>query len=783
LAFLRGYWLAIFLTALGVCLSAEASPAPRVVSSSVHVPHLSGEPKLEDFLGMAPQGDVALQMAREDGFLQREPHDGEAASQRTEAYLGYDAGHLFVVFVCFDGQQGRVRAHMTRRENLHGEDTVGVYLDTFLDRRRSYAFVSNPLGVQRDMIWTESGGPDDSFDTVWDSQGRRTKQGYVVLLAIPFKSLRFPAQEGKRWGIVLQRKISRSGEVSSWPYISSKLQGLLTQEAELDGLNGISSGRNLTLTPYGVMRSFKQLDLRDDTNPHYTSKRIGGTGGLDAKAVLHQSFVLDATFNPDFSQVESDEPQSTANQRFEVYFPEKRPFFLENSDYFQGPSFTPEGMNFFQPRESFVFTRNILDPEFGLRLTGKTGPYSLGLLVSDDRGPGESVGPADPNFRKRAHFAVARVQREIGGRASIGLFYTDREFDAQYNRVAGLDARLKLGDNWVASAGADYSSTIDSDGLYSTGPAYDLLLDRKGRQFDYSLEYHDTSPGFITDTGFFRRPDIRRVIQSLNYNFRPEGKRIVSWGPHAGVARSYDYTGLLLDELYGAGGGIEFARQIHLEFGAGATRETLRPKDYSALPANKTFGEPYKFIGFFAQPLPSFSMRMIAFRSASINYNPPDGVAPYLADEEFIESAATVRPLTALGIENSYLLDRLRDRQSHSVAFTNHILRSKWNYQFTRKLSARIILQYSAVLSNPLLSSLSRTKGVNGDFLITYLVHPGTALYIGYNSNLENINPALCQRLPAGPCDAAGPGLLYRNGPLLNDGRLFFVKLSYQFRY
>ncbi len=750
---------------------------------TIIAPRLEGVPKLEDFLSMQPAGEIASRMARVDGFTQREPHDGEPASQRTEAYLGYNERHLFVVFVCFDDQPGSVRAHLTRRENMEGEDTVRVLLDTFADRRRSYGFVANPLGVQGDDIWTETNGSDASFDTVWDSRGSRTQRGYVVWIAIPWKSVRFPPGEEQRWGIILQRQIPRSSETSSWPHVSAKAAGTLTQEGQLTGLRGLPAGKNLSLTPYGVARSFKQLDLRDDVNPQYTSKHLGGTAGLDAKAVLHQSFVLDATFNPDFSQVESDEPQLTANQRFEVFFPEKRPFFLENSDYFQGPAFTLNGVGFFQPRENFVFTRRIQDPEIGLRLTGKSGPYSIGLLVSDDRGPGESVADNDPDFGMRAHFGIARIRRDFGDRASIGIFFTDREFSRQFNRVGGFDVRFKLDANWFLDAGAVYSSTNDSDDVYSTGPAYDFRLQRDGRQLNYSLEVHDTSPGFVTEAGFFRRPDIRRVLQVIDYKFRPEGKRVISWGPNLGIARSYDYSGLPLDEWYHFSLGIEFASQTNLGLFLGSLRETLRPKDFDALPVNRSYREPYSGFWVFSSPSRLFSWNLQYIHAASINFDPPDGVAPFLAKEENISVGLTLRPLTSLVIENTYLYDRLRDRQTGFDIFTNHILRSKWNYQFTRALSARLILQYNALLSNPSFSALDRSKNVNADFLITYLIHPGTALYVGYNSNFENIDPGLCRRLPSGLCDPDGPGLIFRNGRFVNDGRTFFVKLSYQFQF
>ena len=256
--------------------------------------------------------------------------------------------------------------------------------DTFHDRRRAYEFQTTPLGVQWDAIYTEAsrdetgGNWDTSWDTVWDSRGKVTSRGFVVWMSIPFKSLRFPATKQQEWGIILYRGIVRKNEDSFWPEISSRVEGRLGQAATLYGLEGISPGRSIELIPYGIMRGFRSLDTRDPYNPFFQSAEAQGQAGMDAKFVIHDHFVLDLTANPDFSQVESEDPQITVNQRFEVYFPEKRPFFLENEDYFRTPF-------------DLFFTRNIQDPSAGIRLTGKEGPYSVGLMTSDDRAPGLAV--------------------------------------------------------------------------------------------------------------------------------------------------------------------------------------------------------------------------------------------------------------------------------------------------------------------------------------------------------------------------------------------------------
>src|SRR5262249_47902320 len=255
---------------------------------------------------------------------------------------------------------------------------------------------------------------------------------------------------------------------------------------------------------YGLFRSFKELNLSDPNVPAYTQRSAFGQVGLDAKAVLKDKFVLDATANPDFSQVESDDPQVTVNQRFEVQFPEKRPFFLENSNYFQTPI-------------QLLFTRRIADPKWGVRLTGKDGPWAVGALVAETDSPGEPVSSDNPLFGKHALFAVGRVSHDIGTQSSIGLLYADREAGGFFNRVGSVDGRFKLGQNWAASVQGVFSATINPDddnfdlfnthGAYQAGSAAEVILQRDGRKLNYFLDYSDRSPNFRTLTGFDPQPD------------------------------------------------------------------------------------------------------------------------------------------------------------------------------------------------------------------------------------------------------------------------------------
>jgi hypothetical protein len=351
--------------------AASGGAAAETDRDVVTIPKLDRPPSLEEFAAMGSGAAADPAMVRVDTFTQRQPADGHAASQRTEAYLGYDEENLYVVFLAYDDDPHAVRARRVPREKTDGDDLVTLTLDTFGDGRRGYGFTANPYGIQSDFLETDERGRDMTFDTVWSSRGMVTDRGYAVLMAIPFKSLRYAGGPDQAWGILLERWIARAGEQDFFPRVPTSVQGHLSSEARLEGIGAPPPGRNMQFIPYVAFGSSKLLDTRDPLDASFVTKPAEVVGGLDAKFVIKSALVLDVTMNPDFGQVESDEPKASANERFELFTPEKRPFFLENSDYFQTPL-------------DLVFTRRIADPRVGVRLTGKVGPYAIGAIAMDD---------------------------------------------------------------------------------------------------------------------------------------------------------------------------------------------------------------------------------------------------------------------------------------------------------------------------------------------------------------------------------------------------------------
>jgi len=713
------------------------------------------------------------------GFIQNSPSDGKPATQRTEAYVGYDDTNLYVVMVCWDDRHS-VRGSLTRREPAEpfdSDDYVEIVLDTFHDRRHAFVFDVNPRAVQADALLTEGQQPDYSWDTLWYSRAKITKEGFVVWASIPFRSLRFHPTALNQWGLVLTRYNAQSNEFDNWPWISARIDSKLAQEAIATGFENISPGRNMQFIPYVESRTFRALDTRDPAQPRFDSACFRGKAGLDAKFVFYDSLVLDATINPDFAQVESDEPQNTANQRFEVFFPEKRPFFLENSNFFEAPL-----IGFTLPQPRFVFTRRIADPTFGVRLSGKQGAWNIGLLVADDRSAGLTVADSDPAHGQRAYFTIARVSRDLGQQSSIGAMYTDREFNGQFNRVGGLDGTFRLNKNWNASYRGYVSSTLDANG-YGFGQNHDAVIAGIGRRFMFQGEYLDITPNFVTETGFVPRVDQRAINQYGHFYWRPEGKHLVRHGLEENGTQLWDHHGTTLQQIISVDYVWGFQRNIFLAPVFFYQADTLRPIDFPGLPANREIAQDGYGLVFRGTPWRTLGWVTRVFHEGAVVFVPAGGQLPYTGEETTVFQTISLKPTTRLQVDNTYILDRVLNGAAHRSVLNNHIVRTKWNYQFTPQFSLRFIAQYNGLLTNPAYSSLQTVKNANFDVLFTYLLHPGTAVYVGYNSNLENVDPALCMRLPGSEqCDPSGPGLLRSPARLTNDGRQLFIKLSYLFR-
>lgn len=756
--FIKAAALAVFTAFLPALANAADSP------HSVNIPQLTQAPQFSDFAGMAPATALARQMGKIEGFVQREPTDGAPASQRTEVYLGYDQERFYAIFLAFDSDPSQIRANLASRENIGGDDTVELTIDTFNDQRAAYTFRVTPLGMQWDARWTEGfsnrAGFDTTWEAVWDSDGEVNDQGYMVRIAVPLRGLRFPETAEQQWRVQVGRQIPRVTEESFWPPYSITRDGRLNQAALLNGIRNVSPGSNTQIIPFMFARSVDSVNPSAPGGPAFESETEYDLG-VDAKFVFNDAWVLDLTLNPDFSQVESDEPQVTVNERFEVQYPERRPFFVENADFFATDSI-------------LLFTRRIVDPEGGLRLTGRQGNWGFGTMLMNDEAPGLNRADTDPLNGEKANIAVFRAYRDLQGQDRVGMMFTDRELLDGYNRVLSMDGKFRLSQNWVTNLeliGTDTEPTLGGDSI--TGIQRNVRIDRVARTYNTHIHYVGTDEDFRTQLGFqnrFFKADINGVHNRHDWNFFPENSVLNSW----------NFGGMLVyqDDQDGTKVYSEVSPSLSFNFptsrftvGMQDVTEVLRPKDFAGLPASRVYDYGNANVRYRNTALASLTLDLQYRNGTALNLVPPRGTMPSVADSVRYDVSVLWRPLERLRIDNSFVYSELESRRGAGKVFSNEIFRSSWNYQFTREMSLRFIAQYENTDAGPA-TRLVDDENMNFDVLLRYVINPWSALYFGYNSNSSNFDIV----------EVEGEREIVTTNDLKKDGDQFFVKFSYMFQ-
>ncbi len=471
------------------------------------------------------------------GFTQYDPSEGIPASQRTEVRVFVTDAAVYFAIKAFDSDPAGMRATMTERDEVtRSNDYVRVILDTFNDQRRAYAFSVNPFGVQQDGIWLEGGSGgrggrhggggggggfnrppiDDNPDFIWESVGRLTDQGYEVELRIPFKSLRFAELPVQSWGVQVTRRIQRNGYQESWAPSFANQPNKLLEAGRLLELRDLDPGLFMEINP--VMTG--SLDGALDANDDFLRGDPNGEFGVNLTYGITSNLTLDGTVNPDFSQVEADAGQIAVNERFALFYPEKRPFFLEGTEIFGLP-------------RQLVFTRTIVDPMTGAKLTGKVGGASLGYLGAVD----EAGDDGD------TYVNLMRLRQDLGAASTVGAIYTDRtRSSADFNRVTGLDGRFVMARRYTLQVQGAGSWDRDPGGSTTTGGLFYAQLARAGRGLTFSALFEDLSTDFKPESGFIRRLGEAHTQTQASYSwYGGRGAFVERWGPSLDVQAYWDH--------------------------------------------------------------------------------------------------------------------------------------------------------------------------------------------------------------------------------------------------
>jgi len=749
-----------------VSLGEAASAGVLAGRPSVTAVRVDEPPRIDGNLDDA----VWQQATRITDFVQQGPIEGAPATEETEVFVAYDDSHLYFGIYAHYSDPSLVRAtRVDRDQAMFGDDIISVYFDTFLDQQRAYVFSLNGYGVQNDSLMEAAGGGgrggggggrrgggfsgggrggftgvpfgDRSWDALFDSGGTLVDDGWTAEMSIPFKSLRYPAvgNQPHRWGFQIARRIRGKDDTDVWSPLSRAVSGFMPQMGTLNGLSGLSTSRNLEILPTVTAVQVGNLDTTSGAFPRESQPE----GGVNLKYGLTSNLTLDFTYNPDFSQIESDRPQIEVNQRFPLFFSELRPFFLEGQEIFgiQGPV-------------TLVHTRTIVDPRYGGKVTGKVGKTTLGLLVANDEGPGNLDDISDPIYGKSANVLIGRVRYDLYSESHIGAILTNREFLDGHSRLAGVDGNFRLNDATSLGFRAITSQNRDLDRLDTSGNMFDVTLQSQGRNLNYFLGSYSIAPEFDTAVGFVRRRDIRAVGSSVGYRWWPESW-LINWGPSFNYSRNWDFEDVLEDEMAQASVNMSFVKNIR--FGVGVNRDMER---FGGINFDKT---SYRM---------NLSVRTLQAISFGSYYSYGDqiryGGAPFLGTGGNGGLFMTVRPLSRLQSQINVNASNLVDPLDDSEVFNVKIYRALTTYQFTDRLLLRNILEYN---------TFNRTVGAN--VLFTYRINSGTVFFIGYDDHYQQGDLILDQTDEF----AYLGNTRFFTTDLLRTNRAFFTKISYLFRY
>ncbi len=648
------------------------------------------------------------------------PGDNVAPRVRTELWITYDTHALFVGVRAHDPEPAKIRAHLRDRDNAFQDDFVGVVLDTFNDERRAFEFFVNPLGVQMDLLEDDvTGNEDESWDTLWDSAGRLTEGGYEVEIAIPFSSLRFARGSGaKTWGIDALRVRPRDQRVRiGLNPLPRGRNCYLCNTAKLRGFEGITPGRNVELDP---TLTANDVAMRPDASVPFET-RDDQELGLTARWGVTPGTTLSGAINPDFSQVEADAAQLAVNTQFALFFPEKRPFFLEGGDIFD-------------TKLTAVYTRTIADPAWGIKLTGKAGPSAYGAIVAQDSRtnlliPG-SQGSRLGELQRENTSSIFRYRRDVSGSSAFGALVTSREGDGYHNHVVGADALLKWhhGDAFrVEVLGSDtaYPSEVQqslgqSDGELR-GTAMRLAYQHQTERWMGYLLYNDVSGEFRADLGFIPQADYRTGFGTLErYWYGEAGK--TWWSRFTVGAEStwtYDYAGHPLQRQVAPYFNLQGPRQSNLHVYLG-----LGPSYFDG----HLFDRNFVLVDGEIQATSSIYLSLSSRIGQEIDYdNTRDGDIVRLVPGARFELGRHLR----VTLEHHYeTLDVTGGR-----LYTANLTDLRTTYQINVRTFVRWVTQYFDLERDPALytfATKAHSDTLFNQLLFSYKVNPQTVLFLGY---------------------------------------------------
>lgn len=709
--------LALTLAGSAAWAASPGAKPPTAVKEALQIPRLSHSPKIDGVLDNPIWETEALKI---ENFVQLSPKENGVPTEKTVAYLGYDEKNLYIAFRAFDSQASKIRCSITKRDGCLEDDWVIFMLDTFNEKRRAFTFALNPAGVQMDFIRIEEGGNDnmdDSWDTVFFSDGKIDAGGYTVEAAIPFKSLRFPNDDIKTWNLVLARNLPRTGEIIMFPRYSRDIPGLLSNGLPFLIQGAVERSRNIEVMPF--VTSLKREGDKVDFEP-----------GANLKLGLSSNSTLDMTLNPDFSQIEADEPKIDYNLRYALRYNEKRPFFLEGMEIFTSPQIET------------VYTRQINDPIMGAKATGKAGRFTYGLLSAYDMHPTESlwdISGGTSMTDTKAFSNVFRTKADVGSGSYVGFTLTDKELGGgSWNRLGGVDGQLRFKDRvfvnfqvLASSTSTQGDRTALAPGLY--GEAYYTT-----KHWTAGVFYQAMHPDFQASLGFVNRTDYRSAGGFGSYTFFTDKKYLnqvrfqIQGGQRLGYADSTTQDTWIRPSVQFR---LTEFNQVFVMVEAGMERfaDVEFKKQTISMESQITF-VPWMPFGFFFET------------GDSINYDPEDA---FLGYSNTYGVSLTLKPSKRIQLGTDFSKQTFWRTAGGEMLWDYNLVREKVTYQVSKTLAFRAIVDYNFFYDEAF-----------GSLLASWVLRPGTLFYLGVDNNYLS--------------DA--------NGRLIRDNYNIFVKFSYWWR-
>lgn len=632
----------------------------------------------------------------ETGFKTWYPDYGIEMDENTKVWYAYDSENLYFAFRCYDSQPDKIKTSVTARDKISPDDWICINLDTFNDQQSLYAFYTNPLGIQMDSR-TVGNKEDISIDFVWYSEGRIDEHGYTVEIKIPFKSIRFSSKDPVEMGVIFERHISRKSEKGTYPPLDPKHgPNFMTQTRTLI-YDDVKYHRLLEVLPavtYSKNSSINQGKLVSEGDDSELS--------LTAKFGISSHLVLGGTVNPDFSQVEADAGQVDFNQRYALYYPEKRSFFFEGSEYFN----LGGGRTCGDPLRKIVHTRKIVDPVMGAKLTGKVGDKNtIALIYALDE---------LPQYQQKgdyANFAILRYKRALKKDSFIGGFYTGRELEDSYNRVLGADGQIRVNNSSIIGYHAFMS--LSKDTIEYNGYALGVNYYYNTRTMLMNIRLHDLSEDFNTETGFVRRTGITSFKAGLTRMLYPDSKIIRRIDPSFNNQFIWDKQNDRWENNNSFSLTFVLPRSSRISMGYTYSNEVFLDEKFNTGSFN-IFGR--------SQFTKQFYFNLSYRSSKKIRYVS----GPYQGKGSNASASVIYQPSTKLYSSLSLTYSDFYRDIDDKKEFDYTIIRSRNTYQMNKYLFFRAIIEYN-----------SFHKELMTDFLASFTYIPGTVLHIGYGSRYD----------------------------------------------